>query len=441
MLEIFKSRKLKKLGPMLTINLVLPPEGLLPPVDRPVPQILPRPTASCHTPSRSQVPPSDFSDLLNLVGKLRFSTRPCPPMSKDKLVKQIDAFIDDRKTVSNLHRPQNLSVADMFFRYLADRWRTRSSLENAVVETTASLNAHRSTSMQADTFARLLSGEFDCTDLLFYKYAKGTCKSMTGQLTLTQAEALSRRMFGREQQSLHEALVEGLHSEIESVGAKIDPEVLIDTQFFVYLAVWVFHHERGSDRIESPKLPHAAPTGSAIPFANEDEPRTDDIELYIQSIRQYREAAQALSVQAKPAFPERHFIHSRESSVRSATDSMMEPRSPTEDLRVSVEASVIEQEIQSILLEACRQFTGSEGHARLLAREADKLLQVVMTGDRNTWNSSVGLSEATGTFDLLVRKLEGILADDGGNEQLTRAKVADFCRALAKITADLIHQQ
>ena len=474
-LEILKARKLsrKRLGAMVTINLILPPVS--PPSYGVGSQHQPQSAAYAQIPSAPAMPvqhdpilAEQFPELLSLLGRLRFprAQQRSAKQPVDRLTKQIDAFLDDKKTVMALQRVQSengVSIAEMLFRHFTDRCRLRSALETALLDFARGLQEHRSSCMQVDTFARLVSGEFDSTDLLFYKYVRSLTRTTKGQMTHNQCISLSRRMFGAEQENIHLALSHTLASEIEAVGAQVEPDVLIDTQFFVYLAVWVFHHQRREMGLLENKRPpsqgkssrpvssHALPA----PIPAKAEAPVDDIEEYINSIRQYREATRALKPesnkpskqQPSPIFPTRSahdaipsqqsvqsHLHSASKAATKVGTPLVVGRSMIED---EDDEFAVEREIQLILLDSCREYTQNETHAKLLAREADALLQIIMTGDYEAWHASVG---STASFDELIDKRDFLLTEEGAEED-SRRRIVEFCALLAQVTVKLIHQQ
>ena len=367
--------------------------------------------------SSPQAEGDDFSEFLGHLGKLRFAkSHKRQDWPLDKLVKTIDSFLEDRKTVVSLQKLQggkSLSIAQMLLNHFVDKCRLRSTLEYTTLDFVAALQHHRVQCMQVDTFARLLAGEFDATDLLFYKYIKTMTKSQRSQMTYGSCLSHSRRLFGAEQEQIHKALEFTLNSEIEAVGSQVDADVLVDTQFFVYLAVWVFHHQRKELGLVTEQQEDVSPIQGG----------QDDIDGYINSIRQYREATRALSTEQTP----RNSVLPSEVHRKSLDDSQYSHHSAPDGL---------EHEIQTILLKACRRFVKDETHAKLLAREADALLQVVMMGDEEAWAASVGDASFP---ELLVKR--DALVQEGLEDGEARKRIEEFCNQLAQITVGLISKE
>ena len=360
----------------------------------------------------------DFGEFLGFLGKFRFAkTHKRQDWALDKLVKTIDSFLEDRKTVVSLQKLQggkSLSIAQMLLNHFVDKCRLRSTLEYTMLDFIAALQHHRVQCMQVDTFARLLAGEFDATDLLFYKYIKTMTKSQKSQMTYNSCLSHSRRLFGAEQEQIHKALEFTLNSEIEALGSQVDPDVLVDTQFFVYLAVWVFHHQRKELGLVTEPQEDVSPIQGG----------QDDIDGYINSIRQYREATRALSTEQTP----RNSVNLPSEIHRKSLDESQYSHHSSPD--------GLEQEISSILLKACRRFVKDETHAKLLAREADALLQIVMMGDEEAWAASVGDSH----FHDLQKKRDA-LVQEGLDDGEARKRIEDFCNQLAQITVGLISKE
>jgi len=384
------------------------------------PTSTPVPAPVTALPEEPQTGATEFAEFMGLLGKLRFSkTHKQVDWPLDKLLKVVDTFLEDRKTVVSLQKLQggkSSSISEMLFRHFSDKSRLRSTLEHSTLDFIHAVQQHRVGCMQVDTFARLLAAEFDATDLLFYKYVKSLTKTQRAQMTYASCLSHSRRLFGAEQEQIHKALELTLNSEIEAVGQQVEPEVLIDTQFFIYLAVWVFHHQRK-------ELGLTAPPDNASPDVSPIEDHQGDIDGYISSIRKYREATRALSTEHTPRTPQ----YSQRQAVSH------------NDSRLSMpEEQGIEQEIQSILLSACRRFVKDDTHAKLLAREADALLQIVMMGDEEAWSAAVGDSSVH--FSKLLR-MRDALTQEGLEGAEAKTRITEFCGALAEITVGLISKE
>ncbi len=163
--------------------------------------------------------------------------------------------------------------------------------------------------MHVDDFARLVEAEFDSTDLLFYKYVKTSSKrqvtsllpqakkkqprppsgsSQPLRLTLEQCTQFSESLFRKGQKHFHLALQEAMASEISAIGGTNEDEVLVDLDYLVYLAVWVFHHHRPDNanqpqrQIKENISPSAVPSPPRIQVSGDDDQGM--VDEYVKSL-------------------------------------------------------------------------------------------------------------------------------------------------------------
>jgi hypothetical protein len=351
-----------------------------------------------------------------------------------RLIGTIDGFIDDRRTTVQLQRVTTTGikedVGDMMCKHMCNNFRLRSSLEHAVLDFVGGLLRFRHSCMQVDVFARLLIGEFDGTDLLFYKYVRSVTKGSKAQMTLSHCVDFSRRIFGQEQKHMHGVLVQTLEAEISAVGAVTDPAVLIDTQFFVYLLVWVFHHQRTNLDSNHDAIRDSQGLARSIGNFKPDldlEDNDDDVDRVINSIHQYRQAASELVSRSG----NRSRVSESEASSPGRQQFLkVQPQGGQED--------PIEKLINDALLEACRKFVKDQTHAKLLVRECDALMRKVAENDFDGWKT-------TGAPSTDFHHLSGLLGDlqsiDSADSETFKQALAIFCEALAHTTVALIHQQ
>jgi hypothetical protein len=336
----------------------------------------------------------------------------------------------------------------MLFKYFSSTFRLRTSLEHAVLDFVTGMLRFRHSCMQVDVFARLLTGEFDCSDLLFYKYARSVTKLCKAQCTFGQCTDLSKKIFGQEQKQMHRALVQTLESEIAAVGAVPDPSVLVDTQFFVYLLVWVFHHQRLHLDGHEPFPPLSPPTPSHLRQADiflspgEKLARSvgnfkpdmlagsgEDAELdeMIDSIRHYRRAASEIVSANRSRISEENLFAS---PVHRPPLFPAHPQSPSEEEQESLEAVISDS-----LLASCRRFARDEAHAKLLWRKCDEVMRKVTENDFAGWRATGGTDEIFRSMIDLMNKLQ-----NQTDERKLKRCIAEFCEAVANNTVALIHQ-
>ncbi|KAF4699471.1 hypothetical protein FOZ63_007156, partial [Perkinsus olseni] len=287
----------------------------------------------------------------------------------DRSVK--DATVHAAKALQSTGQQQT-SVASIFVHWLTGRLGLRRLTDQGMMETLLLVHRSREADMMADIFARLLEGSYDATDLLFFLYVRSIVSTnvqvdkspkaahrhhhqpIIVQLPLNDIKALAKKVFGRDQKTIYDTFLHVLTDEITKAGGgdgvtvgqqhhhteDHEQQPLVEVGYFMYIALWVYHHQRpevmmatghppqgavehgvkaptdattrdllhGSQESELTNTTYKADNAAAAPVLYDDNcispsvvEQTSMISDCLQSIQQYRKARQELETKAAAA--------------------------------------------------------------------------------------------------------------------------------------------
>ncbi|KAF4715999.1 hypothetical protein FOZ62_025031 [Perkinsus olseni] len=218
-----------------------------------------------------------------------FSTDTETGASGGKLHRTMEAFYADRSVKdATVHAAkalqstgqQQTSVASIFVHWLTGRLGLRRLTGQGMMETLLLVHRSREADMMADIFARLLEGSYDATDLLFFLYVRSIVSTnvqvdkspkaahrhhhhhqpIIVQLPLNDIKALAKKVFGRDQKTIYDTFIHVLTDEITKAGGgdgaaavgqhhhhhteDQEQQPLVEVGYFMYIALWVYHHQR-----------------------------------------------------------------------------------------------------------------------------------------------------------------------------------------------------
>lgn len=267
--------------------------------------------------------------------------KPVPPAS---LVAKIDSLV--YYMADQVRRDTSCDLSDLLIRYYSEKLGLRTLTEFGILDLLASSIRNRNNVMEIDTFVRLLTGFYDETDLAFLDFFKRAVHQ-TVDFALTNATfsfpdctRIVRSVFGSQQAQVAEAVIETLATEIESAQCPDSNTVNVHVSYLVYIALWVFHHQR--NRIDVRSSQHGFE------------------EIVRQSFRDQ--------------VGEKNLID-------SYVDSIIDLRNKTRILRETAQSSGnvgLEHAVNQILGSSCRAYGSS-------LDEADRLMQAVMSENKQAW--------------------------------------------------------
>ncbi|KAF4661070.1 hypothetical protein FOZ61_003574 [Perkinsus olseni] len=302
-----------------------------------------------------------------------FSTNTDTGASGGKLQRTMEAFYADRSVKdATVHAAkalqstgqQQTSVASIFVHWLTGRLGLRRLTDQGMMETLLLVHRSREADMMADIFARLLEGSYDATDLLFFLYVRSIVSAnvqvdkspkaahrhhnhhqpIIVQLPLNDIKVLAKKVFGRDQKTIYDTFLHVLTDEITKAGGgdgeavgqhhhteDHEQQPLVEVGYFMYIALWVYHHQRpevmmatghppqgavehgvkaptdattrdllhGSQESENANMTYKADNAATAPVLYDDNcispsgvQQTSMISDCLQSIQQYRKARQ-----------------------------------------------------------------------------------------------------------------------------------------------------
>lgn len=245
------------------------------------------------------------------------------------LAAKIDALL--MYIAEGLRREQHTEVGELILKHFQERLGLRSLIEHNLLDIFSSCLHHRKSVMEIDIFVRVVHGFYDATDVLFLEYVKHFMRPFSGAqlklLSLSELDSVTNRIFGNEQQSVGEAVMSTLRAEAEHINAAIDPN------YYVYISLWVFHHQRLEIDVRS------STHGFEESFRDSLKGGGNLIDSYIDSIISLKQAK-------------------KQTELKNRT-------------KMSVESLELEKLVHTVLADACRQDED-------LFKKADHLMQTVL---------------------------------------------------------------
>ena len=265
-------------------------------------------------------------------------------------------------------------------KHFQERLGLRSLIEHNLLDVLWSCFHHHKAVMEIDIFVRIINGFYDATDILFLDYVKQMMPRPARQLVLDDCALLTSKIFGAEQEHVGDAVMGTLGSQVEErTAATIDPS------YYVYICVWVFHHQRM-------ELDMRTSVHGFEDSVKKNRKNTTLIDNYIDSILSLKEARRSV-------------ILSQATEAGGANKS-------TESLK-------LESLIESVLADCCAKL-GAD------LPVADRLMQEILTGGK------VG-----GMGDCVMARNELFLAVENQEDQSEiESKLIAFCTSVAAATTD-----
>ena len=343
------------------------------------PQPTPYRTPTVSRTARSPEPP-DSSLIMDVEkffasGTFKFgqSWRP-RKFVLSKLVAMIDSFF-----TSCTNGEKNF--ADKVWQFYQDKLGLRSLVEFTILDLVSNALLYRQESMEVDIFVRFIENFFDpASDYEFYIFLRrdvlgpilGAATRGVATLAPSDCAELARKI----------SLKKNLNAK--SVMDTIRGEKNVDGVYFIYICLWVFHHqEQPVVSVDSSEL----------------------IDSYIDSIVSLKNQTKLLRNSAKPL-------------VRDSVN--------------------MEEVIGRMLSDCCAERAGSCDE-RILS-SADKLMKAVMNGDHKVWGKLVASSrcDAEATFSQAMTcrdKLLESLAEEKEEGEIESA-LYEFCVSIANTFTD-----
>ena len=281
------------------------------------------------------------------------------------------------------------------WRFFQARLGLRALVEFAVLDFFQTALLLRQHSMEVDIFVRLAQGFFDSTDLQFFQYVRNILGPIQ-DISLCECEAIVKKIFGAEQAHVGQAVLATLEAEIRNLESFSDGPVRIEPSYLVYIALWVFHHQKGTERGKCMQsTQHGFQIRDSLSTVG-GSGENNLIDNYIDSI---------LSLKQLTA-------QSRQSAQRASTQSSRD----------------MEQLVVRVLGEACKAHCGSADPALLAS--ADKLMQAAMNEDKAAWAAICGKPNAH--FVKCLNARDGLMAAvDEGKDALIDDALWQFCLSIA----------
>jgi hypothetical protein len=300
--------------------------------------------------------------------------RPIPPASLVAKIDSILCYIADY-----LQRDERLDIGSLVLKYFTEKLGLKNLVEFGVFDLLYSSLVHRKSIMEVDVFVRCLTKFYDATDLLFHNYVKRSVPTASFLISYDDCLELARKIFGPSQEFVAEAVIDTLANEIQVASNQIE-DISVHVSYFVYITVWVFHHQRN--------------------------------DLDIRSSQHGFEDVVRQSFQIKD-----------KNLIDSYVDSILELKSLTKQLRQTEELrdSHIELEtaVRAILSESCRKH-------KVSIDSADHLMQAAMNDDRRTWIEFCGNDLGWGKA---VRLREQLLSASDSPQMESYLRI--FCDSIA----------
>jgi hypothetical protein len=304
-------------------------------------------------------------------------------LSPIALVAKLDALT--AYIAENLRRENMQEVGALIMRHFQERLGLRSLIEHSLLDVFSSCLHHRKSVMEVDTFVRIVIGFYDSTDVLFLEFVKSQLLVLSGPLSVEQCDEVTRKIFGSEQQQVGHVVMSTIRGEVGNCASEKFP--VVDPGYFVYISVWVFHHQRMEMDLTA-SLHGFEDTLRNSALQSDHQPHL--IDEYIDSIISLKHARQMELDKHQETHPHR-----------------------------SVESLKLEQVVQSVLADACMQIAGNSSANTLAA--ADSFMQAVLN------NQKVG--DANDFEECLKARNELLRAVE--QDSNVETKLEHFCRKIA----------
>lgn len=297
--------------------------------------------------------------------------KPIPPAS---LISRIDSVLS--YVAEYLRRDERLPLTGLVMKYFSEKLGLKNLTEFAILDLLCSSVSHRKSIMEVDIFVRAFTDFYDPTDVLFHDFVKRSVGLPPHQLvSLPDCVGLAEQIFGPKHAPVTQAVLETLERETEN-----EPNAKIQLSYFIYITVWVFHHQRRDMDLRSSQ--HGFEESVRASFrADNGKGQKNLIDSYVDSILDLKNQTRML----------------RESHVE------------------------LERAVERILADCCMR-RGSD------VQLADRMMQIVMSDERNEWKriggSSEGWSETVAARDSLL----------SANESEMEFLLNKFCDSVAKHT-------
>lgn len=262
------------------------------------------------------------------------------------------------------------TFGENLMRHFHDRLGLKSLVEFNVLDLLSNCVAQRTRCMDVDIFLRFLEGFYGAKDFEFFAFLKRSMTVEPGAVSLDDCDRICTRLF-RNHPSLKQTVMDTIKEE---VSKKIRDHKKIQSDFLIYISLWVFHHQ------DVPTRTTTSPNSS--------------ISDYVDSILMLKSQTQKQKQQ------------------------------PKNILRESVQ---MEEVVNQMLADCCVRETGDGG----TVEAADALMQAVMTGDEKNWDELGGTGiEFTECLQARDNLLEVI--GEGGNELQLEQVLFAFCGSIAR---------
>jgi hypothetical protein len=230
--------------------------------------------------------------------------------------------------------------------------------------------------MEVDIFVRVMTDFYDPTDVLFHDFVKRSVGSSHQLVSLDQCVDLAEEIFGPKHAAVTDAVAETLSRETAD-----EPNAKIQLSYFIYITVWVFHHQRRDMDLRTSQ--HGFEESVRASFRGGEK---NLIDSYVESIIDLKNQTRVL----------------RESHVE------------------------LERAVERILADTCAK-RGAD------VSQADKLMQIVMSDDMQGWKSTKGSSEG---WQEAVSARDSLLS---ARESEMEFFLRKFCDAIAKHSEKISH--
>ena len=356
------------------------------------------PTVSrARAPSPEQAESSMISDVARFftfpegVFKFAHSWRP-RKFVLSKLVAMIDSFLTSINSGSNHEK----TFPERLWNYYQEKLGLRSLVEFTILDIVSNALAYREQSMEVDIFVRFLEQFYDPeSDFDFFMYLRreilgpiiGAPNRGVATLSMGDCDVLAKKISSDTKNFLNfKTVMDTIKSE--SRGG----EMHVDGVYFMYICLWVFHHQRSS----------SIGGLSGAPVSDSSQL----IDSYIDSILTLKSQTKMLR-------------HSTKSLVRDSVN--------------------MEEVIGRMLSDCCAERAGTcDGKTLSLA---DKLMTAVMNGDMALWSKFAPGEENQEYFSRAVEqrnKLLECLAAEKDERDIEEA-LYEFCVSIADTPGLLVN--
>ena len=317
-----------------------------------------------------------FSSFFSLSGNQfrhlhAWKWKPIPPASLISKVDSVLSYVSEY-----IRRDDRLSIGGLVCKYFTEKLGLKNLTEFAILDLLCSALAHRRSIMEVDIFVRVMTDFYDPTDVLFHDFVKRSVGSSHQLVSLDQCVDLAEEIFGPKHAAVTDAVAETLSRETAD-----EPNAKIQLSYFIYITVWVFHHQRRDMDLRTSQ--HGFEESVRASFRGGEK---NLIDSYVESIIDLKNQTRVL----------------RESHVE------------------------LERAVERILADTCAK-RGAD------VSQADKLMQIVMSDDMQGWKSTKGSSEG---WQEAVSARDSLLS---ARESEMEFFLRKFCDAIAKHSEKISH--